>query len=176
MSGPLLRTERFELWVPRKEDLADLHALTLEPEMRRFLGTFEPSEMDTAHRLLRGAGSWLLYGYGIFAVRLPGEERIIGTCGIFRSWRGFGKGMDDTPEAGWIVHNDFWGLGFAREAMDTVLAWFDATHGPCRIACMIERGHVASERTAAALGFVAYDTHCPPDDEAELVLYERLPA
>lgn len=174
MTGPLLRTERLELWVPRKEDLPGLQALTASPEMRRFLVPAPPSAMDSAHRLLRGAGSWLLYGYGPFSVRLPGEERIIGTCGVFHSWRGFGKGLDDTPEAGWSVHTDFWGQGLAREAMETVLPWFDATHGHQRVAAMIQRGHVASEHVAAALGFVAYDSHRASDEDAELVLYQRV--
>ena len=174
MTGPLLRTERLELWLPRKEDLAGLHALTAEPEMRRFLGPDPPSEMDSAHRLLRGAGSWLLHGYGPFQMRLPGDDRIVGCCGVFHSWRGFGKGMDDVPEAGWSVHHEFWKQGLAREAMEAVLPWFDAAHGLRRLACMIERGHASSERLAAALGFTAYGSHRSDEEDAELVLYERL--
>lgn len=174
MSGPLLRTERLELWVPRKGDHVGLYALTEDPQMRRFFGPAPPSEMDTGHRLLRGAGSWLLHGYGPFNVRLPGEDRIIGTCGVFHSWRGFGKGLDNAAEAGWSVHHEFWGRRFASEAMETVLPWFDATHGRQRLACMIGRGNTASEKLAAALGFVAYDTHQPEDEANELVLYERL--
>jgi RimJ/RimL family protein N-acetyltransferase len=173
VSAPLLRSERFELWVPRKEDLAGLYALTEDPEVRRFLGTMTPSEMDSAHRLLRGAGSWLLYGYGPFYVRVPGDDRIVANCGLFHSWRGFGKGMDDVAEAGWIVHRDYWGQRIAGEVMDTVMRWFDATHGPRRTTCMIDKDHAASQKVAAALGFVAYDTHEAEDDGAEVILYER---
>lgn len=174
MTGPLLTTERLDLWQPRKEDLPDLFALTAPPEMRRFFGPEPPNEMDSAHRLLRGAGSWLLHGYGPFQLRRPGEDRIIGSCGVFHSWRGFGKGMDDVAEAGWSVSHEFWGQGLAGEAMTAVLAWFDATHGPRRLACMISRGNTASERLAAALGFVTYDSHRPDGEDDELVLYERL--
>ncbi len=174
---PFLITERLELWQPQVGDLADLFDLTLAEETRRFLGSFVPTEMDSFARLLRNAGSWSLYGYGTFAVRLKGQRRIIATCGVFRSHRGFGaeQGLDNVPEAGWIVHRDHWGQGIAREAMAAALAWFDTTHGPQRIACMIEEGHAASDKLAVQLGFVPYGRHLKPD-EAPLVLYERLPA
>lgn len=176
MSGPLLTTARLELWQPQSSDLADLFDLTLAEETRRFLGGFVPSEMDSFARLLRNAGSWSLYGYGTFMVRFAGEARIVATCGVFRSHRGFGadQGLDNVPEAGWIVHKDHWGRGIAREAMEAVLAWFDAAHGRQRIACMIEEGHAASDALAGKLEFVRYGRH-QAEDGATLVLYERLP-
>ena len=175
MSAPVLVTDRLELWRPAPGDAADLFALTLTEETRRFLGTFVPSEMDTFNRLLRNAGSWSLYGYGTFMVRLKGQDRIIANCGVFRSHRGFGpdNGLDDVPEAGWIVHEDHWGQGVAPEAMKAALAWFDDTHGRQRIACMIEEGHAASDALAGRLGFVRYGLH-QPESGAALMLYERL--
>lgn len=174
MTGPVLTTKRLELWQPQVDDLADLFELTLAEETRRFLGSFIPSEMDSFARLLRNAGSWSLYGYGTFMVRRKGEAQIIATCGVFRSHRGFGAELrlDNVPEAGWIVHQDHWGQGVAREAVEAALAWFDASHGPQRIACMIEEGHKASEALAGQLGFAEYARH-QGEDGARLVLYER---
>ena len=176
LSAPVITTGRLELWQPQPADLADLFDLTYAEETRRFLGSFVPSEADSFARLLRNAGSWSLYGYGTFIVRLKGEGWIVATCGVFRSHRGFGaeKGLDNVPEAGWIVHKDHWGKGLAREAMEVALAWFDASHGKQRIACMIEEGHAASDALAGKLGFVRYGLH-QPDDGLALVLYERLP-
>jgi RimJ/RimL family protein N-acetyltransferase len=173
-AGPVLVTARLELWQPRAEDLPDLYQLTLAEETRRFLGGFEPSESDSFARLSRNAGSWALYGYGTFAVRFKGEARMIANCGVFRSHRGFGsdKGLDNVPEAGWIVHKDHWGEGVAGEAMEAALAWFDAVHGCQRVACMIEEGHGASDKLARRLGFVPYGRH-EAEDGAVLVLYER---
>ena len=82
------------------------------------------------------------------------------------------RGLDDVPEAGWIVHPDHWGQGYAGEAMRAGLAWFDEVHGPQRVACMIEAGHAVSQKLAAQLGFVEYARHQEPGDK-ELVLYER---
>jgi len=170
---PLLVTPRLELWQPALRDLADLFDLTRDEDTRRFLGSFVPSEMDAFNRLHRNAGSWALHGYGTFMVRLKGADRIIANCGVFRSHRGFGQGLDDVAEAGWIVHKDHWGQGIAREAMEAALGWFDATHGRQRIACMIEQGHAASDALAGKLGFVRYGLHQPEAGPA-LVLYERL--
>lgn len=176
VTAPLLTTARLELWQPQVGDLADLYDLTLAEETRRFLGGFVPSEADSFARLLRNAGSWSLLGYGTFMVRRKGEQRIIANCGVFRSHRGFGAeyGLDNVPEAGWIVHQDCWGQGLAREAMEAALAWFDARHGRQRIACMIEDGHDASVVLASKLGFLHYGQRdC--DGTPPLHLYQRLP-
>jgi RimJ/RimL family protein N-acetyltransferase len=170
---PLLVTSRLELWQPARRDLPDLFALTLDDETRRYLGSFVPTEMDAFNRLHRNAGSWALHGYGTFMVRLIGQDRIIANCGVFRSHRGFGQGLDDVPEAGWIVHKDHWGQGIAREAMDAALGWFDAAHGRQRIGCMIEDGHSASDALAVKLGFARYGVH-EVEGAAPLVLYERV--
>ncbi|KHK89672.1 GNAT family N-acetyltransferase [Novosphingobium malaysiense] len=174
--GPFLKTERFELWKPVSGDLQDLVRLLEGEDMTRFLGPARPDPMSQFERLLRNAGSWMLYGYGVFYVRCPGEPQIVASCGVFRSWRGFGKGMDDVAEAGWIVRQDWWGRGVAGEIMRTVLPWFDETWGKQRVACMIEDGNTASERLADALGFVRYDSHREETGERTVLnLYERLP-
>ncbi len=174
MSAPVLTTARYELWQPQVGDLADLFELTRDEETRRFLGSFTPTEMDSFTRLTRNAGSWALWGYGTFMVRRKGEAHIVANCGVFRSHRGFGEsqGLDNVPEAGWIVHRDAWGQGLASEVMAAALAWFDATHGRQRIACMIEEGHVASEAIAMKLGFVRYGQQVP-EAGALLGLWER---
>ena len=174
MSEPVLVPERLELWRPQASDRAGLLALIAPEAVREFLGPAEASETDVFARLLRNAGSWALYGYGVFQVReRGGDGTIISTAGVFRSFRGFGQGMDDVPEAGWIVAQPHWGKGYALEAMRAALAWFDREHGPQRIACMIEEGHEASGAIAAKLGFIEYARH-QSEGERALVLYERL--
>ena len=172
MSALVLTTSRLELWQPQPGDHAGLNAINTDPRTLPFLGTWSPSPADTFARLCRNAGSWALYGYGVFIVRRRGSPQIIGNCGVFRSWRGFAHGLDDVPEAGWIIHPDHWGQGYAGEAMRAALPWFDAVHGSQRVACMIEEGHAVSERLALQLGFVEYARHQQPGDRP-VVLYER---
>ncbi len=152
----ILTTERLELHQPQAADLAGVAAIMVPPAVRRFLGNREVSIADEFARFMRNAGSWALYGYGNFIVRERGAPAVIGICGVFHSWRGFGQGLDDTPEVGWILAEPVWGRGYAGEAATAALAWFDHTHGPRRIACMIEPDNHASLALAARLGFVAY--------------------
>lgn len=173
-SRPALRTERLELWHPAAGDLPAILAVVAPEPVRRFLGARPTSEADEAARLLRNAGSWALYGYGTFIMRFRGEAEVVGICGVFHSWRGFGKGLDNVPEAGWILGQSAWGKGLAGEAMRAVLEWFDWTHDAPRIACMIEEGHHASLRLADALGFEAYALHEGEGGARPLVLLERL--
>jgi RimJ/RimL family protein N-acetyltransferase len=173
-ASPILTTDRLELWRPQASDLTGLMAMMQPPELRRHLGRMAPDAQNQFARLLRNAGSWSLYGYGTFVVRLRGLPEIIGGCGVFHSWRGFGNGMDDVAEAGWIIAIEQWGKGIAEEAMRATLDWFDRTHGPKRIACMIEDGNTASQRVAAKLGFIEYGRQILPEDGAEVFLYERL--
>jgi RimJ/RimL family protein N-acetyltransferase len=175
--GPLLTTARYELWCPRgPDDVPSLYRLIEDEETRRFLGRVgDPTLQGQWERLMRNAGSWSLYGYGVFYVRPHRSEEIAGSVGVFHSWRGLDARMDQQPEAGWIVRRDFSGQGLAAEAMAAVLAWFEATHGAQRIVAMIEHGNLASERLAAKFGFAAFAEHIDTEGK-QLNLYERLPS
>jgi RimJ/RimL family protein N-acetyltransferase len=172
LPGPIIVTQRLELWRPQVGDLPGQMAMMTPERLRAHLGANTPDAPNQFARLLRNAGSWSLYGYGVFTVRLRGEPAIVGGCGVFQSWRGLGKGFDDAPEAGWIVAIEHWGKGIAQEAMRASLEWFDRRHGPRRVVCMIEQGNVASHRVAAKLGFMDYDRHTL-EDGSEVLLYER---
>jgi RimJ/RimL family protein N-acetyltransferase len=171
---PFLTTERLDLWQPRASDMAASHAVVSNPETSRFLSP-APQTHDHATRFMRGSGSWFLYGYGPFMLRLRGEDRVIGNCGVFHTFRGLGEDFDDNPEAGWIIAAEHVGHGLASEAMRAVLGWFEREHGRRRIVCMISLGNQPSFKLAARLGFT-------PMREAELSdgdrvhLLERLPA
>lgn len=169
---PAIETERLELWLPRKEDTAPVHAIVNEPNTARYLGP--PQDYPEAfRRSLNGAGSWLLYGYGFFMLRELGGGEVIGLAGIFHTYRGLGPDSDDGPEAGWIVREASTGRGYAREAMEAAIAWFDQTHGPKRITAMIEPDNAASFALAARLGFEEYRR--AEEDGFELALLERVP-
>lgn len=173
---PVIETERLVLRGPRPNDHLAIAELIADPEVHRFLGPQAADPVtDFFTRHLRGAGSWALYGYGFFLAHHRASGELVGQGGVFHSWRGFGKGLDDVPEAGWTVARKFWGQGYAAELMRAVLAWFEATHGPQRIACMIEEGNEPSFLLAGRLGFVRYGEQVL-DDGAAVALLERLPA
>ena len=171
-SGPVLVTERLELWRPQVGDREGLRALIAPDAVRRFLGGMEADDHDVFMRLLRNAGSWALYGYGTFVVRERGQSDIVGNCGVFHSWRGFGRGLDDVAESGWIIAQSAWGKGYAHEAMTAALAWFEREHGGRATLCMIEQGHGASQAVAAKLGYTVCDRY-EEEGERPLNIYQR---
>jgi RimJ/RimL family protein N-acetyltransferase len=170
----MLQVGDYLLRPPVASDLDAIHALTLPPEMHRFLGGKPPTMAESFARLQRTVGGWALDGYGAFMVLDSATDRLIGNIAIFRSYRGLGDDFDNQPEAGWIIAQSHWGKGLAVQFMTAALGWFENTHGPQRIVAMIEQGHDASDQVARKLGFTAYRTGSL-DDKAILNLYEKLP-
>lgn len=167
MSGdPLLITARLELWRPQASDRPMLEAMLEPAAVRRYLGAMDPGTPDVFARLLRNAGSWGLYGYGTFMVRMRGRREIVGNCGVFHSWRGLGADFDDKPEAGWILAESAFGKGIAHEAMAAALAWFDREHGPREVVAMIDPGNAPSLTLAERLGFSPLRRATLPDGAA----------
>ncbi len=148
----MLTTARLELWQPVADDEEAMFAILQDPHTWRYFGA-APSRADHATRFFRNAGSWWLHGYGGLMVRLRGEADVVGNCGVFRSYRGLGPDFDDRPEAGWILAADYVGRGLAQEAMQAVFDWFDATHGPRDVVCMIDPKNAPSIKLAGRLGF-----------------------
>lgn len=160
---------------PRADDADRLFRLTEPEAMRTFLAISEPDPIDSFNRLLRNAGSWALFGYGIAMVEEKATGAFVGTCGIFRVDRGHGEDFN-MPEAGWIIAEEHWGKGYATEAMEGAIAWFQREHGTQSLGCMIEFGHVASDKVARKLGFRILREVMPDleaEDPAHLVLYRR---
>jgi RimJ/RimL family protein N-acetyltransferase len=171
LTAPLIQTERLSLSCPAAADHAGLLDLMASAAVRRYLGGHPTNATEEFNRLCRNAGSWLLYGYGTFVVRARGTDDFLGLCGVFHSWRSFGKGMTDTPEIGWIFAEKAWGKGIATEAAGAALCWFDREHGPRRIGCMIDEPNLPSFKVAAKLGFVRYGSH--DEGTGPVILLER---
>ena len=167
----MIQTERLDLSRPVTDDHAALMELMQSDAVRKYLGGHPTNAVEEFNRLCRIAGSWMLYGYGTFFVRARGTGDVLGICGVFHTWRSFGKGMSDTSEIGWIFAEKAWGKGIATEAALASLVWFDREHGPQRIGCMIDAPNLPSLKLAKRLGFVRYDTHIEAD--VPLILLTR---
>jgi RimJ/RimL family protein N-acetyltransferase len=171
--APHLTTERLDLRPPAAGDFPAILEIVSHAETGRYLGP-RSGAPDHFMRFCRNAGSWLLYGYGIFIIRLRDSGEVIGNCGVFHSWRGLGEDFDDAPEAGWILRHDQVGRGIGREAMVAALGWFDHAHGPRRVVCMISAGNEPSIGLAGKLGFAPLRDAVLPGGDA-VRLFERLP-
>jgi RimJ/RimL family protein N-acetyltransferase len=146
-------TPRLLLRPHRDGDFEALHALTAASEARTHLAGFAGQE-DSWRRFLSTVGGWTLFGFSSFAVIERDSGLYVGNCGLFRMKRDIEPPFDGEPEAGWIVAPSRWGRGYATEAMQAALTWFEAGWGLQRTVAMISVGNTASERIAAKLGYL----------------------
>ena len=138
-----LVTDRLVLREAQESDLEALHDAMRRPEAMRYWSTPE-------HETLEETRVWLQrmlhppHPSDDFVITLDG--RVIGKAG---SWK--------LPEVGYLIHPDYWGKGYATEAMRAVIAHLFATHDLDRLVAEVDPRNAASLGLLAKLGFV--ETH-----------------
>ena len=144
---PALSTARLRL---RPHTLADLDAhaaICADEEVMRYIGTGGPVGRDVAWRQLAlYLGQWALLGYGMWAVELRAERRLIGSVGFLNpeGWPGC--------ELAWIVARNSWGQGYAFEAANAARAFGRDALGIQQPISMIREANARSIRLAERLG------------------------
>ena len=108
---------------------------------------------DTWRRMLAGAGLWTLTGIGMWAVAERGDGPAIGHIGFFDFLRGCEPSIAGQAEMGWILAPAAHGKGYAREACEAILGWFDEHFGKQPIWALISPGNDPSMKLASKLGF-----------------------
>ncbi len=135
-----IETQRLILRPARVDDADDLHAIFTRPEAMRYWSR-------PPHESLAETREWLASmieippGAGEDFI-IEHEGRCIGKAGLWRF-----------PEIGFILHPDFWGRGFAREALEVVLARSFAVHALDHVVADVDPRNAASLGLLARLGF-----------------------
>lgn len=169
VSAPTLTTQRLVLRAHTRSDYERLHAIWSDKQVTQFIGRRPSGAQDSWFRLMRYLGHWPMMGYGYFACCERDSGAYIGDMGIANHMRGLHPDFDYAPEAGWVLAPEAFGKGYATEAMTTVLAWFEATHGKARSVCMIESAHAGSLNVAAKLGYQPFANIMIGDDPMTLL-------
>jgi RimJ/RimL family protein N-acetyltransferase len=149
---PRIESERLVLRSYRPEDFEALHAISAAPAMWTYSNRGPMTPEESWARLLRHAGHWSLYGYGIFAIEEKASGAFVGEAGVGHFRRGLGGDFDPFPEASWTIRPDCHGLGYATEAAEAALAWMARLRAR-RAVCLIHVENMASRRVAEKLGF-----------------------
>lgn len=109
------RTQRLVLRPGWTEDAEALAAAMGDDAVRRnLLRVPHPYGVNEARDFLRQPHDPLLPNFLAFA-RTGGAPRLVGGCGLARDEQG-------RPELGYWIARPFWGLGFATEAANAVMA------------------------------------------------------
>lgn len=136
----VLRTERLLLRPAAESDLAAIHAILSDPRTTAYWSTPPHATLDLTRDWLAGMIAIPCAEGEDFVIEHAG--RVIGKAGLYRF-----------PEIGFIFHPDVWGRGFAREALDAVIARAFAVHRLPAITADVDPRNAACLKLLAGLGF-----------------------
>lgn len=149
--SPHLRTPRLLLRPVEPTDERVLHAHWNDPEVRRHLWDDEAVSRATVEAVIRRSQElFSTSGYGLWAVRVPGDPRPVGVCGL--------RPVEATPlvEIVYSLDPRHWGRGLATEAARAVLR-YGFSLGLDRIAGGADPPNAASVRVLERLGMRHFD-------------------
>ena len=136
----MIRTERLLLRHARMTDLADFHDILRRPEAMAYWSTPPHPDLATTEVWLAETVARDPAVSVEFAVEYQG--RVIGKAG-----------GGEMPEIGYIFHPDYWGQGFAFEAMRAVVDYAFANRLVDHLIADVDPRNDASRRLLMRLGF-----------------------
>jgi RimJ/RimL family protein N-acetyltransferase len=114
---PLLTTARLQLRGINKSDSDDLYAIYSDMKVLEYWGRDPVQSPAEAWKAIKENMQWVAGGTAIlWGIALRDNDRLIGTCTIFRINR-----QNRNGEAGFILNQAHWGKGLMTEAMSSVL-------------------------------------------------------
>jgi len=132
-------TARLRLRPYRESDLDALHALWIDPQVRRYLWDDRIIERPLAAEVMRASiASTAAEGFGHWAVCPAGADRLIGFCGFRR--------LDDGPEVELLygLEPAHWRRGLATEAARSMLRFGFEELGFARVFAVTDMPNTAS--------------------------------
>lgn len=159
----MIQTERLLLRPVQSSDLAAYIDLFSQEQVFTHFGKGVQSEDDVRESLIRNLNRWRDNKLGNFAICL--NDNVIGrimchpnTDGIF--------------ELGYVLHPNFWGHSYAKEACQAVLAYVFQTHSPSEIfAC----ARLENEKSKAILRYLGFkEAHRVTGEDKIIRVWYRL--
>ena len=147
---PTLETENLILRPFKDDDVDDYFGVLDSPEVRRWLHIPESLDRSDAWQQMAWfVGQWELRGTGHWALEEKKSGQFVGRAGLHRPERHDWPGV----ELGWILHNDYWGRGYATEAGAVAVRYgFEDLQVDKLFSCILPENH-RSQAVAKRLGF-----------------------
>lgn len=147
MSTIIFETERL---LVRQIDLADLdamYAVYSDAEAMRWVGEGEPIKREQCEQwILVTQQNYASRGYGMFALLERDSGKIFGFCGLVH------PGGQAEPEIKYALRREFWGKGFATEAVSAMLPYGASSFGLTEIIATTAPENTASHRVLTKSG------------------------
>lgn len=144
----VLTTERLRLRPLEGGDVDALHALCLDPDVRRYLWDDRIVSRETVEEVIRRSKAmFAAHGYGFFALELSEAKRsLVGFCGY--------RQFEDTPQVEllYAIAPEYWGEGLVSEAAVEVLRHGFESCGVERVVASTDTPNQRSVRVLQRLG------------------------
>ena len=145
---PTIFTDRLILRKIAVSDLYDVFDYSRREEVSRYLLWSPHTDPQMTKNHLRYVQTrYAKHDFFDWAVVIAESGKMIGTCGFAH--------LDETnnaAEIGYVLNSDYWGMGYAPEAVMRVMTFGFDTLGFNRIYARILEGNTASERVAEKCG------------------------
>ncbi len=145
---PELETPRLTLRRLGFDDAPFLVGLLNQPSFLANIGDRGVRNIDDAHRYLR-EGPLAMYersGFGLWHLSRKSDCAAIGMCGLLR------RDVLPDVDVGYALLPEYWGQGYAFEAVDATLAHAARKFGLTRVIGVVSEGNAASIRVLLKAG------------------------
>ncbi len=162
-----IETARLRLRPFTRDDLDALIALRSDAEVVKYIGGAMQTPEFVEKRLSFYISCYAKYGFGMSAVALKSDGRLIGSCGL--------QPLEDSGEIeiGYAFDKPYWRQGFAFESAAAWLKYGFERAGLERIVAVCEPENTGSWRVMEKLG-MRYERHARHYD-SECLLYAIAP-
>jgi RimJ/RimL family protein N-acetyltransferase len=146
----ITETERLILREFTLSDAEDLYRIYSDAETMRFQIVPENYSLELERYYLGRhiENYYSVFGFGLWAVTLKKNNRLIGRCGLIRQPFEGGEAI----EVSYLIEREFWNQGFASEAASAALKLGFEKYNFLRIVAFIDPRNTASIRVAENIG------------------------
>jgi ribosomal-protein-alanine N-acetyltransferase len=145
----IIETERLSLRCFTPDDAADNYRIYTDPDNMRFMGRQPDSvEFERYHLQRHIANYYERHGFGLWAVVLKENGRLVGRCGFLYQPVADGQEVEVT----YLIDRPYWGRGLATEAAGATLRLGFERYKFPRVVALINPENVASVRVAEKSG------------------------
>jgi RimJ/RimL family protein N-acetyltransferase len=129
-------------------DVQSMFAIYGDVETVRFVGDSSPITIDGCKKWIEVTDkNFDLRGYGMIAFCSQETNEVIGFGGIVH------PDQQDQPEVKYAFHRDFWGKGFATEAIGALIQYARSNWNVGKVIATVAPGNHASQHVLSKLGF-----------------------
>ncbi len=141
-----LETERLYLRMFRETDWWDLHEYYSDPDCTKYTVRKPLNENESWQKLSALLGHWQLRRYGSYALENKISKKVIGFAGLDypSDW--------PEPEIQWALSRQFWGKGYASEAVRAIKQMTAEYLPDLPLISLIHPGNANSINLAKAVG------------------------